>query len=551
MTRLITGLLAVTLAAGAPAVATAQTSNLGQLDFPTSTTSPDAQAHFLLGTRLLHSFEWEDAADAFQDAQRVDSGFVMAYWGEALSHTGGHHFPPQQDLSAARAALSKLAATKAERLSSAPTERERSYLEAVELLYGAGDAQVRALAYSDRMGELTEQFPDDLEAAAFYSLSLMRTVRRGPDSLRQDMRAGAIAQRVARENPDHPGGTHYVIHAYDDPIHAPIALYAALKYADIAPAAVHALHMPSHIFVQLGMWDRLVAANEASYQASVDRATRKGLPPTRHSYHALYWLHYAYLQQGRLDKAQWCLDEISRVAARSDAGRYIKSQQLAMKARQMIVTDQWEETPGLAELVARTRRDPSSVVDSKATAAVLLAAGMGAIAGGDLATAEGVEAALEALADRAASAEGRGGAKQLGITHKEIAGLVRLARNDDQAAVGLLEDAAEIADSMVPPSGPPGEQLTDGPVKPAHELLGEVLLRLGRPEEAAEVFAAALLRMPNRPKLLLGAARAAARSGDMVMARNHYQALLDTPGHDAALAGVDEAARFLNRPEPE
>ncbi len=544
MVRLIVA--ALSLAVVAPA--SAQPASLGTIDFPTSTTSDEAQAHFIRGTMLLHSFEWEDAAEAYLEAQAVDPAFVMAYWGEALSHTGGHHFSSEQDVSAARSVLSKLGANRSERLSKAATERERGYLEAVELLYGAGDGRERAIAYAERMEQLAAQFPDDREAATLYALSLMRSVRRGPESVRQDMQAGAIAQRIFRENPDHPGAAHYVIHAYDDPIHAPIGLYAALKYAEIAPAAVHALHMPSHMFVQLGMWDRLAASNEASFQASVDRATRKGLPPTRYSYHALYWLHYAYLQQGRLDKAQWCIDQVAAVAARSDASRYIKGQHLTMKARQMIVTERWEATPGLEDLVAQTTRDPANV-DTKGTAAVLLAAGLGAVATGDLATAEGIEEALQALLARAASPDGRGGAKHLGIVHKEIAGLIRVAKNDHEAGLRLLEEAVEIADSMVAPSGPPGESLEDGPAKPAHELYGETLLRLDRPEAAAEAFEAGLLRMPRRPKLLLGAARAAAGSGEPKAARKYYQALIDTPGHESDLPGVDEASAFLNGSE--
>ena len=546
MHRVITGFIAAVLSVAVAAPAAAQATALGNLDFPTSASSEDAQDQFLRGVMLLHSFEWEDAAEAFQEAQRIDSGFFMAYWGEALSHTGGHHFPPELDLPAAREVLSKLGATSAERLSKAPTERERGYLAAVELLYGAGESSQRALAYSDRMGELAEQFPDDHEAATLHALSLMRSAVRGPESLRQDMQAGAIAQRIFRENPDHPGAAHYVIHAYDDPVHATIGLYAALKYADIAPAAVHALHMPSHMFVQLGMWDRLAASNEASFQASVDRATRKGLPPTRYSYHALYWLQYAYLQQGRLDKAQWCLDQIASVAARSDASGYIKSQNLAMIARQMIATEQWKETPGLDELLTQTTRDASRV-NIRSAGVVLLAAGMSAVATGDMTTARRVEEALGVLTTRAASPQGRGGAKQFAIMHKEVAGLIRVANRDHEGGLRLLEEAVEIAESMVPPSGPPGEQTTDGPVKPAHELYAETLLRLERPDQALAVFEAALLRMAQRPQLLLGAARAAAGSGDAQSARKYYQALLDTPGRGPSLSGVGEASAFVSR----
>ena len=176
--------------------------------------------------------------------------------------------------------LSRLAETREERAAKAQTAREKDYLAAVEALYGPGDAQERALAYSEAMGQMHQDYPDDFEAATFYALSLMRSVRRGEGSIRQDMQAGAIAQTVLRQNENHPGAAHYTIHAYDDPIHAPIGLHAALTYASIAPAAVHALHMPSHIFVQQGMWDYLARSNKASWDASVARVDARGEPPT-------------------------------------------------------------------------------------------------------------------------------------------------------------------------------------------------------------------------------------------------------------------------------
>ena len=235
------------------------------------------------------------------------------------------------------------------------------------------------MAYSEAMGQMHRDDPDDLEAAAFYALSLMRSVRRGEGSIRQDMQAGSIAQAVFRENPDHPGAAHYVIHAFDDPVHAPVALYAALKYADIAPAAVHALHMPSHIFVHLGMWDYLAASNRASWAASVERVNR--------SFHALYWLHYAYLQQGLYDKAEECLDEIRAVTALPDVRPGTEATQAIMEARQTLATRQWQVPSDLEQLVERILDDPSEV-RSHAAGAVLLTAGISAARLGDIAAAE-------------------------------------------------------------------------------------------------------------------------------------------------------------------
>lgn len=522
---------------------------VGTIEFPTSARTPEAQELFIGGTALMHSFMWEDAAEMFKEAQRLEPDFAMAYWGEALSHSTGHHFPAGQDLPAARQALGRLGSTRAERAAKAPTEREKAYLNAVEVLYGAGDAQERALAYSAAMGQIYRDYPDDLEAAAFYALSLMRTVTRGEDSIRQDMEAGSIAQAVFRENPDHPGAAHYVIHAFDDPVHAPVALYAALKYADIAPAAVHALHMPSHIFVQRGMWDHLAKSNEASWAASVDRAKALGLSPTAYSFHALYWLQYAYLEQGRYDKAEETLDKIRAVTALPDVPPATAARQAVMEARQTVHTRQWRVPPDLSQLVERIMDDPSEV-RSHAAGAVLLAAGVSAarlddVAAADLAV-QGVRelhAYLDAMGGDASSV------KQAAVTLKEVEAMAQLAKGQADAAVRLLEEATAIEETMVPPSGPPGEGTTDGPIKPSHELLGEVLLELDRPAEAAEQFAEALLRMPHRPQSLLGSARAAGKIGDAQTARAHYEELVQLWTGSDERTSVEEAQRFLQQTE--
>ena len=263
-----TWLIAMVMVGAVACTGYAQEDVLGTIDFPNSGEA-DAQRDFLNGVRKVHSFEWEDAVESFQEAQKIDPDFFLAYWGEALSHYEGHHFSASStDVPAGRAALEKLARTKKERLDKAANDRERGYLEAVELLYGAGLPEERTLAYSDRMAELWKDYPEDHEAATLYALALMRTKVRGEDSIRTDMQSGAISQMVFRANPDHPGAAHYIIHAYDDPIYAPIALYAAHKFSEIAPAAVHALHMPAHIFVQHGMWDQ-------SSRGTTSRTTRR------------------------------------------------------------------------------------------------------------------------------------------------------------------------------------------------------------------------------------------------------------------------------------
>jgi tetratricopeptide (TPR) repeat protein len=523
------------------AVASGQESPRGTISFPNSG-SPAAQPYFIDGVKLLHSFEWEDAADAFRKAEEADPAFAMAYWGEALSYTGGHHYPPDQDSAAGQKALARLASTPAARLAKAPTERERGYLSAVEKLYGDGDIHQRSLAYAEAMGALSARLPDDDEAATLYALALMRTERRGQQSLHVDMQAGAIALRVFRKNGNHPGAVHYIIHAFDEPSRAIIGLEAADIYAGLAPDAPHALHMPSHIYVQLGQWDKLSVANTASYEASARRSDRKHLHAIEpHAFHAMFWLHYAYLMQGNFAKA----DEALALGARhaKDIPPGPRSGQFeVMQARHVIETARWRKVD-VASLVARIKAAAKDL-NARVASSELLAAAMSAARLQDPAASE---FAAGGLRDLAALSKSRGvvETKQLEIMAFEATGMALLARGDRTKAVEALQRAATIEESMDPPSGPPGEQETDPPIKPAHELLGEVLLEIGRPADAAKQFAIGLGRTPNRPRLLLGAAQAAVRTDDRATARLRYRQLLDLPGGGPDRPGLDEARASL------
>jgi tetratricopeptide (TPR) repeat protein len=519
-----------------------QNALLGTITFPNSG-SVAAQPYFIEGVKFLHSFEWEDAADVFRKAEQADPAFALAYWGEALSHTGGHHFPSDQDISAARKALLKLGATRAERLAKAPTDRERGYLNAVELLYGEGDGRERALRYEEAMRALSEQYPDDDEAATFHALALMRTAERGVESMRVDLQAGAIALRVFRKNGKHPGAVHYIVHAFDEPTRAIVGLEAADVYATLAPDAPHALHMPSHIYVQLGLWDRLAAANERSYAASVKRSERKQLRAIEgQAFHAMFWLHYAYLMQGDYAKANDALARAERHAKNVDAAPNRSGQFDIMRARHTIETERWQLVD-VAPLIARIKAEPDRITE-RIAGSTLLAAALSAARLGNAAAAELASGGLRDLV-AAMTARRAFETRQVEIMALESAGMTQLARGDRDGAVRALEQAATIEQSMEPPSGPPGEQDGDPPVKPAHELLGEVLLEVGRPAEAAKQFAVGLTRTPNRPRLLLGAARAASKINDQATAQLRYRELLSLPGGGPDRPGIDEARSFI------
>ena len=546
MSRVRSSLLLTLVCGLVGSSASAQNAVLGTINFPNSG-SAAAQPYFIEGVKFLHSFEWEDAAEAFRKAQQADPGFALAYWGEALSHTEGHHYPPGQDIAAARKVLVKLGATRAERLAKAPTERERGFLNAVEVLYGDGDGHERMVKYEEAMGQLSERFPEDDEAATLHALALMRTARRGQESTRVDLQAGAIALRVFRRNGNHPGAVHYIVHAFDEPSRAPVGLEGADVYATLAPDAPHALHMPSHIYVQLGLWDKLSAANERSYAASAQRSERKQLRGIEgQAFHAMFWLHYAYLMQGNFAKAEDALARAERHAKNSDAAGPNRTGQFeTMRARHIIETERWQLVD-VAPILAQIKASPDRLT-GRITGSTLLAA---ALSASHLKNAAAADVAAGGLRDLVAAMKEHGFSqnKAVEIMALEAGGMAQLARGDRDAALKSLQQAAVIEESMEPPSGPPGENDDDPPIKPAHELLGEVLLEIGRPADATKQFTIGLERTPNRPRLLIGAARAALKAGDQSAARMRYQQLVNLPGGGPDRPGRAEAKAFMNSP---
>jgi tetratricopeptide (TPR) repeat protein len=276
------------------------TDQLGELHEAFSVNAT-AQPHFERGLLLLHNFEYEDAREAFLEAQALDSNAVMNYWGEAMTYN--HPLWRRQEFEDGVAALEKLGADAESRAARAATDLERGFLQGAEILFGAGEKDVRDQAYSDHMKMLYEKYPGHEEVATFYALSILGAVPVGRDIAAYE--AGAeVAKGVLANNPNHPGALHYLIHSYDDPTHAPLALEAAASYSQVAADAVHALHMPSHIFLAVGMWEEVVSSNIASFAASQRRMEEKGLDYDALSYHALSWLQYGHLQLGNFEEAK-------------------------------------------------------------------------------------------------------------------------------------------------------------------------------------------------------------------------------------------------------
>ncbi|HYP25354.1 MAG TPA: tetratricopeptide repeat protein [Blastocatellia bacterium] len=531
-----------------PSYSLAQKSKLGRVDFPTSG-SGKAAPHFLRGLAALHSFWYEEALDAFREATKVDPDFMMGYWGEAMAHN--HPLWDQQDTEAARKALARIKGT--EKL----TPRERAYIEAARALYGEGDKLARDRAYMAAMEKLYRDYPNDLEAASFYSLSLLGTVRPGDKGFSRQMKAAAIALDVYSKNPDHPGAAHYIIHSLDEPEHAILALPAARRYAEIAPDAHHARHMPSHIFLQLGMWPEAASSNETAWAVSDAWVKRKNLPIVQRDYHSLSWLQYIYLQQGRYAKAEELLKVMERAMAESDAPR-LQRTYADMAATYAVETGKYDSLPALLSVMkgGGPKEDSGAVkghhckpsdasADKKAAekssekpgdksgkavaqtmsyntsgenVRVPFVRGLAAASSGSVEDAEKYAAAIASIRKKRLDRGEAYEAKRIEIMELEVLALAKSAKGNHDEAIEIMKKATRLESEMDPPSGPPDL------LKPSHEMFGEILLKAGRPKEAAEQFAISLHRQPNRARSLLGAARAATQSGDKEAAVSAYSA---------------------------
>ncbi|HJP90620.1 MAG TPA: hypothetical protein VJ875_01610 [Pyrinomonadaceae bacterium] len=498
---------------------------LGRVEFPTSG-SEKAQAHFLRGLAALHSFWYEEALEEFRESTRLEPDFAMGYWGEAMTYN--HPLWSEQDIDAARQVLARI------KESPKLTEREHAYIAAVRLLYGEGDKRARDVAYSAAMEKIYRAYPDDLDAAAFYSLSLLGLVRPEEKSYRLQAKAGAIALEVYQKNPNHPGAAHYIIHAFDDPDHAILALPAARRYADIAPEAHHARHMPSHIFLQLGMWPEAAASNESAWQASDAWMKRKNLPVSVRDYHSLHWLLYVYLQQGRYNDAEKLLNLMKKVMSESTYDNklrpgYYENNYANMAAAFIVETERWD----LADQLFPPDVTPQQTSSS------------GSHGTHDPTVRYSNASRILPVFIRNLSAAIRGSnidSDTSTIRGLEVAALSASMKNDHAKAIQLMKQATTLEEQGAAPSGPPPL------IKPTHELFGEILLRAAKPAEAAEQFKIALQRQPNRARSLLGAARAAAQSGNQSAALSAYATLIDQwKQADAGLPELREARDYLKQ----
>jgi tetratricopeptide (TPR) repeat protein len=425
--------------------------------------------------------------------------------------SANHPLWAQVDVPTARKALEKLDTTLDGRLAKAKTPKEKAYLEAVDKLFNSpGDKLARDKAYAAAMTKMYEQWPDDHEVDIFYALSLLGTVRPGDQGFKRQAIAASIAMNVYQANPNHPGGAHFIIHSFDDPDHAILALPAARTYAKIAPSAPHALHMPSHIFVQLGMWSDVAASNTVAYKAATDLNARMHLQEGREDFHTLSWLQYANLMMGRIDEAKKNLDLAKAADERNPGNAGVHSGYLGMRARQILETGKWEkiplEEPAGGQQSGTSAMPPMSGMPaggrSYGTGNWVFVTGFSAAKLGDTATAERAAAQLKATRDSIESSGDAYAAKPFGIMEKEVAAVTRFAQGQKDEGVKLAKEAADIELTLSKPSGPVE------PIKPAFELYGDLLLEAGRASEAAVAYEQSLQRTANRTPSVKGLERA-------------------------------------------
>ena len=505
-----------------------------QADRASAAPTPDAEREFRRGLSALHEFEYEDANDAFRNAQKLDHGMAMAYWGEAMSYH--QSLWNRENLDAARAVLGRLGATPAARASSGRTPKEADLLAAAEVLFGAGSVQSRRRAYADAMGRLHDRYSDDPDIAAFYALSLLATMTRGliggsdaHEGHSSDLagseiqsRVGALLEAVLRSNPDHRGALHYLLHDYDDPDHASRALSAARRYARIASAS-HARHMPAHIFLQLGLWGEAAESDRAAYDASVEWTASRGLSAAVRNYHALSWLEYELLQLGRYRDAEQSLRTLEPLAKGDNT--ILLSDFSSMRARYVVETERWELMAG---------------ANSFANVNDLFAVGLSMAHLGRTSDADRVRTLL---AQRAQAKEEGDLRPAIVIMERELAAAIAIAAGRTDEGVATLLAAARAELDLPLPVGLPQ------PIKPAPEMLGELLTKAGRFTEAIEWFERGLQRNPNRSRSILGLARAATAAGRTDVARQRYGELAATLAHaDAGLPELAEARAAIQTP---
>jgi hypothetical protein len=494
-------LLPAVSVAGAQAHQHPASEKLGRVHFETSC-APAVKPQFDRAVALLHSFEFRAAIQGFQGVLAADSTCAMAHWGIAVSQWTNPMTPNTRP--APLLERGRLAADAGMRVATRATERERAYLAAVSELYtdhARRDQRTRVVAYEKAMAQLAAKYPEDTEARIFHAIALTAAALPTDKTYANQLKAGAMLEDMWTKQPDHPGLAHYIIHSYDYPALAEKAAAAARRYADIAPSAAHALHMPSHTFTRVGMWDQSIGTNARSMEAAVrDSSPAEAL-------HALDYAMYANLQMRRDSAARAILAALPPIvavfdpekvtgAAPGSAGLYAIA---AVPARYALERRAWSEATALR---------PTATAFPYTEAITYFARALGAVHTGDRAMADASIDSLGAIHKRLVASREAYWAEQVAIQKLSAEAWLQFRTGAREAGLAKMREAATRENATEKAA------VTPGPLAPARELLGDMLLAAGQPAEALAEYRASLTREPNRYLSLEGAAKAAAATGD-------------------------------------
>ncbi len=487
---------------------------IGTVQFPTSC-SAAVQPQFERAVAMLHSFWYEEAGKTFQSIVETDPSCSMALWGVAMSlwHPLWPTAPDAESLKKGSVALVQA------RSITGNTGRERDYIGAISAFYenyDKTDHRTRALAYEKSMQEVAQRYPNDREASVFYALALLATASPTDKTYSNQRKAGEILEGIFAEQPSHPGVAHYIIHSYDNPVLADHALAAARSYARIAPSVPHAQHMPSHIFIRLGLWQEAIASNLASAAAARDYEIKSHMDGVwDQRLHAMDYLVYAYLQTGQEDEARRVVEEASAITDVKPGGLIAEYALAAIPARFAIELQNWT-----AAAVLRPRHNTGSAAE----VITWWARAVGAARLADVAAAQQDIAQIEIMKSRLDASPDAGAkywAGQAEIQRLEAASLLAHTQKQDDEALRLMRSAAEMEDATEK------SPVTPGPVLPARELLADLLMETNQPALALSEFQIALKAAPNRLHSIYGAAQAAESANQLELAKRYYSKVVE------------------------
>jgi tetratricopeptide (TPR) repeat protein len=486
-----------------------------EVDFAISC-GPAVQHTFKHAVWTLHSFWYPEALKEFTAVTEADPGCAIGYWGIAMSHWYPLWYPPSP------AAL-KAGSEAVEKAVAAPTktEREKDYIAAIAAFYRDNDKldhRTRAVAYEKAMEQVYLKYPDDREAGVFYALSLDTTAPPTDKTYANQKKAAEILNKVWKEQPNHPGVVHYLIHSDDSAQFAQAGLDAAICYAKIAPDVPHALHMPSHIFTRLGMWQESIDSNRAAEKAALVYI-QKALGPGGYdgnTIHAMDYLEYAYLQTAQDGPAKAVVDELTGFRQTDAANLTVAYHVASIPARFVLERRDW---PAAASLAAPEAGVPLERFPW-AEAMISYARALGEARTGDVAGAQSEIAKLQSLKDKLSAENNTYWANQVEVQRLGAAGILAHVQGDNTKAVELVRAAADLEATM------DKHPVTPSSVLPARELLADLLLELNQPAAALKEYTEMLRTDPNRFRSILGEARAAKQSGDTAAAHDAYQKLV-------------------------